>query len=76
MQDLVAFIVKGLVANPDAVRVQEVAGDGMRVYAVRVDPRDRGVLIGKQGRTIRSVRSLITAAASHAGRRATVEILD
>jgi predicted RNA-binding protein YlqC (UPF0109 family) len=75
VQDLVTFIVKRLVANPGAVRIREVADDTARVFEVQVDPRDRGVLIGKQGWTIRSVRSLI-GAASPAGRRATVEILD
>lgn len=76
MKDLVGFLVKGIVADPDAVRIREVTGDKALVYEVRVDSRDRGVLIGKQGRTIRSVRSLVTAAAAQAGKRATVEILD
>jgi hypothetical protein len=53
-----------------------VTGDQTRAYEVRVDPRDRGVLIGKQGRTIRSVRCLVAAAALQAGERAAVEILD
>lgn len=76
MKDLIEFLVKGLVANPDAVRIREVTGELAQVYEVRVDPGDRGVLIGKQGRTIRSVRSLIMAASLKAGKRATVEILD
>jgi predicted RNA-binding protein YlqC (UPF0109 family) len=76
MKDLVGFLVKGLVADPDAVRIREVTGDQTRAYEVRVDPRDRGVLIGKQGRTIRSVRCLVAAAALQAGERAAVEILD
>ena len=51
-------------------------GDKAVVYEVRVAPEDRGKLIGKQGRTIRSVRSLIGAAASRRGKRVAVEVLD
>ena len=76
MQDLVTFIIKSLVANPDQVRIRKVAGDKTQAYEVQVSNRDRGVLIGKQGRTIRSVRSLISAAASQSGKRVTVEVLD
>jgi predicted RNA-binding protein YlqC (UPF0109 family) len=76
MQELIAFMVRGLVENSGSVQVREVAGDKALVYEVRVAPEDRGKLIGKQGRTIRSVRSLAGAAASRRGKRVAVEVLD
>lgn len=76
MKDLVAFIVRNLVESPDAVEVREVAGDKAQVYEVKVSEADLGKVIGKQGRTIRSVRALVSAAASREGKRATVEVVD
>ncbi len=76
MKDLVTFIVRNLVESPDAVEVREVVGDKAQVYEVKVDEADLGKVIGKQGRTIRSVRALVSAAASREGKRATVEVVD
>lgn len=76
MKDLVTYIVRNLVESPDAVEVREVAGDKAQVYEVKVDEADLGKVIGKQGRTIRSVRALVSAAASREGKRATVEVVD
>ena len=73
---MIAFMVKGLVENPGAVKIREVAGDKALVYEVSVADEDRGKLIGKQGRTIRSVRSLVGAAASRRGKRVAVEVID
>lgn len=75
MKELIAYIVRNLVENPDAVDVREVAGDKAQVYEVKVDAADLGKVIGKQGRTIRSVRTLVSAAASREGKRATVEVV-
>ena len=76
MKELIAYIVRNLVEKPDAVDVREVAGDKAQVYEVRVDAADLGKVIGKQGRTIRSVRTLVSAAASRDGKRTTVEVVD
>lgn len=76
MRDLITYIVENLVDDPESVRVREVAGAKAQVYEVAVAGSDRGKLIGKQGRTIRSVRSLVSAAASRAGKRAMLEVLD
>jgi hypothetical protein len=76
VKDLVTYIVRNLVESPDAVEVREVAGDKAQVYEVKVDEADLGKVIGKQGRTIRSVRALVSAAASREGKRATVEVVD
>ena len=76
MKELITYIVQNLVERPDSVVVNEVAGDKAQLYEVRVDHNDLGKVIGKQGRTIRSVRALVSAAASRAGKRATVEVVD
>jgi predicted RNA-binding protein YlqC (UPF0109 family) len=76
MKELITFIVRNLVEAPDRVEVREVAGDRAQVYEVSVDPADQGKLIGKNGRTIRSVRSLVNAAASRQGKRVMVEVID
>jgi predicted RNA-binding protein YlqC (UPF0109 family) len=76
MNDLVAYLVEALVDAPGAVRVREAGGERGQVVEISVAPADRGRLIGKEGRTIRAIRSLVSAAASRDGRRAMVEILD
>ena len=76
MKELITYIVQNLVERPDSVVVNEVAGDKAQLYEVRVDHNDLGKVIGKQGRTIRSVRALVNAAASRSGKRATVEVVD
>lgn len=76
MKELITYIVRNLVSRPDAVEVREMAGDKAQVYEVRVASDDLGKVIGKQGRTIRSVRTLVNAAASRTGKRATVEVVE
>jgi uncharacterized protein len=76
MKNLVTYLVEGLVDEPSAVRVSEGGGERGWVLEVRVAAGDRGRLIGKEGRTIRAIRSLVTATASRDGRRVMVEVLD
>lgn len=76
MRDLVTYIVEKLVEEPQQVRVREVTGDKTEVLEIKVAEPDQGRLIGKQGRTIRSIRSLVSATASRKGRKAAVEVLD
>lgn len=76
MRDLITFIVENLVEEPKQVHIQEVTGDKTEILEIKVAEADQGRLIGKQGRTIRSIRSLVSAAASRKGRKATVEVLD
>ena len=76
MKDLVTYLVSNLVENQDAVRVDELAGEAARVYEVRVAPEYLGKLIGKQGRTIRSLVSLVNAAATKTGVRVSVEVVE
>ena len=76
MKDFVAYIVKNLVANPDAVRVNEITGTSTLILELSVDKSDIGKIIGKEGRTINSLRTIIMAAATRKGLRVNLEILE
>jgi len=62
MQDLVTFIVRSIVSEPDAVRVTAGERRGVPTLCVQVDERDRGVVIGRGGRTIQAIETVLTAA--------------
>ena len=76
MKELVTEIAKILVDNPGEVTVREVAGEQVTVLELRVAPGDLGRVIGKQGRTARSIRTLLSAAGVKLNRRFTLEILE
>jgi uncharacterized protein len=73
---LIEDIAKALVDTPDSVAVNEVAGEHATVYELRVAESDLGKVIGKQGRTARSLRTLLTAVGTKLNRRFTLEILE
>ena len=73
-KELIEYIAKSLVDNPDAVTVTEVEKDKTTVLELRVSGGDLGKVIGKNGRTARSMRTLLNAAAAREGRRAVLEI--
>jgi len=75
MKDLVEFMARNLVANPDEVSVEEVPSGRQTVFELTVARTDVGKVIGKQGRTARALRSLLKVAAAKEGKRATLEIL-
>ena len=74
--DLVALIARALVDHPDKVVVREVTGDRFPRIELSVAREDIGKVIGKDGRTAQSIRALLNAAASKAGLRAHLDILD
>jgi uncharacterized protein len=76
VKELVAEIAKVLVDSPDEVNVREVEGEQVTVLELRVASGDLGRVIGKQGRTARSIRTLLAAAGVKANRRFTLEILE
>lgn len=76
MKDLVTEIARALVDIPDEVVVREVQGEQVTVLELRVAPSDLGKVIGKQGRTARSIRTLLGAAGMKLNRRFTLEILE
>jgi predicted RNA-binding protein YlqC (UPF0109 family) len=76
MKDLVEFIAKALVDNPDEVKVFEVEGEATSVIELRVAKSDLGKVIGKEGRTARAMRTLLTAASTKLKKRAMLEIIE
>ncbi len=76
IRELVEEISKALVDLPDQVVVREVQGEQTTVLELRVAPSDLGKVIGKQGRTARSVRTLLGAVGMKLNRRFTLEILE
>ncbi len=73
---LVELIAKALVDKPEEVSVRAVDGEQVRVLELRVDPTDLGKIIGKKGRTAKSIRSLLGAAGMKLKKRFTLEILE
>ena len=76
MKELISFIAASLVDNPDAVEVNEVQQDDTTIYELRVAKEDLGKVIGKQGRTARAIRSLLSAVAGKEDRKVRLEILE
>lgn len=77
MKEFIEFIAKHLVDNPDSVEVELKEPDEKKtVLTLRVNPEDVGKVIGKQGKTAQSMRTLLTAIAAKEGKRAILEILD
>jgi len=76
MKELVLFLAKSLVNNPDAVEVKEIQGETASVLELKVAKEALGRIIGKQGRTAKSIRTILNAAASRANRKVVLEIVE
>lgn len=76
MKELIEYIVKALVDSPDKVAVTEIAGEKSIIFELRVGEGDLGKVIGKEGRTAKAIRTIITAAAMKQGKRAVIEIIE
>ena len=76
MKQLVEEVAKALVDRPEEVSVKQTEGERGTVLELKVAQSDLGKVIGKQGRTARSIRSLVGAAASRSNKRYTLEILE
>jgi len=75
-KELVEFVAKALVEQPDEVHVETVEDPAATTLKLRVAPGDLGRVIGKQGRTARAIRTLLHATAAKAKRRVVLEILE
>lgn len=75
MKKLVEIIAKALVDNPDAVVVNEIAGEQSVIIELKVASEDMGKVIGKQGRIAKAIRTVVKAAATKENKRAVVEII-
>ena len=76
LTDLVAFIAKALVDDPDAVEVKAIEGEKTIILELTVGEGDLGKVIGKEGRTARAIRTLLAATSAKNDKRAVLEILE
>jgi hypothetical protein len=76
LKDLVDFLARGLVDQPEQVEVEELEEDGALVFELKVAEEDLGKVIGKQGRTAKALRTILSAASAKSGRRVILEILE
>ena len=76
MKELVEFLAKQLVNHPEAVEVKETQGDTASILELKVAKEDLGRFIGKQGRTAKSIRTILNAAASRTNRKVVLEIVE
>lgn len=76
LKDLILLIAQMLVDNPEQVKVNEIRGDQTSVLELRVAKEDLGKVIGKEGRTARAMRVILTAASTKIRKRALLEILE
>lgn len=76
MRELIEFLAQSLVDNPDEVRVRSHERDQQTVVELEVAPADLGKVIGRQGRTARAIRTVLSAAGQKSRRRYSLDILD
>ena len=76
MKDLIEYIAKALVDEPDQVKVNEVEGEKTSVLELTVAKEDLGKVIGKQGRTARAIRTILSAASTKIRKRSVLEIIE
>jgi predicted RNA-binding protein YlqC (UPF0109 family) len=76
LKELIEFIARALVDNPDEVEVTEITGEQTIVLELKVAKDDLGKVIGKQGRTVKAMRAILNAASSKLRKRADLEILE
>ncbi|MDE0355210.1 MAG: KH domain-containing protein [Deltaproteobacteria bacterium] len=76
MKELVQYLARSIVNQPDEVEVTEAQNDDASVFELKVAKEDLGRIIGKQGRTAKSLRTILTAAAARVDRKVVLEIVD
>jgi predicted RNA-binding protein YlqC (UPF0109 family) len=76
MKDLIAYIAKALVDKPEEVAVTEIEGEQTSVIELKVAKEDLGKVIGKQGRTARAMRTILSAASTKINKRSVLEIIE
>ncbi len=76
MRDLIEFIAKALVDSPDDVVVTEIEGEQTSVIELKVAKEDLGKVIGKQGRTARAMRTILSASSTKLRKRSVLEIIE
>ena len=76
LKDIIDFLLKLIVDFPDKVQINEVNGEKITVLEISVDPNDIGKIIGKQGRVIKAIRTIVKAATIKDNKRTVIEIIE
>ena len=76
MKELIEYVVKTLVDHPDELRIAEIEGERTIVFELRCHPDDVGKVIGKSGKTVGALRTLISTVAARQNRRAMLEVVE
>jgi uncharacterized protein len=76
MKEFVEYIVKNLVDNPDQVKINQIAGSHTIILELTADKSDVGKIVGKHGKTINAIRTLLMSVAARGGCRVNLELID
>lgn len=76
MKELIEYVVKALIDHPEELRIAEIEGERTVVYELRCHPDDVGKVIGKSGKTVGALRTLLSTVASRQNRRAMLEVVE
>ena len=76
MKELIEYVVKALVDHPDDLRIAEIEGELTIVYELRCHPEDVGKVIGKSGKTVGAIRTLLSTVAARQNKRAMLEVVE
>jgi predicted RNA-binding protein YlqC (UPF0109 family) len=76
IKEVIEYLVNLIVDNLEEVKVVEKAGEQTIIFEVRVDKQDFGKIIGKHGKNIQVIRTLVNAVSAKAGKRATIEVIE
>jgi hypothetical protein len=76
MKELLTYIINELVRHPDEVKLSEVDGERTIVFELRCNREDIGKIIGKNGKTVSAIRTILSTIAASQGRRAILEVVD
>ena len=76
MKELIEYVVKTLVDHPDDLRITEIEGERTIVFELRCHPEDVGKVIGKSGKTVGAIRTLLGTVAARQNRRAMLEVVE
>ena len=75
LKELIELMIKGIVDKPDKVEISQIIGEKTSVFEIKADPDDIGKIIGKQGKNIKSIRTIVNAAAQKDKKRIIIEII-
>ena len=76
MKELIEYVVKALVDHPDDLRIAEIEGERTIVFELRCHPEDVGKVIGKSGKTVGAIRTLLSTVAARQNQRAMLEVVE